>query len=303
MSIATRKRTRTLAPGYEHIRPDRPAPRSIGLTIVMVFFALYALLPLFWLFINSTKTYDSLLNSFGLWFSGEFALFDNLAEVVTRDDGIFVQWFANSILYVVLGAGGATIIATLAGYGMAKFTFPGKKAIFAVVLGAIAIPGTALAVPTFLLFSSLSLTDTMLSVIIPSLASPFGFYLMWIFARESVPTEILEAARVDGASELRTFTTISLRLMAPGIVTVLLFQIVGVWNNYFLPLIMLRSEEIFPLPLGLQLWYLEAAGPQALPIYHIIITASVLSILPIIIAFLALQRFWQNGLSVGGVKA
>lgn len=303
MSIQTRNRTKSVVPGYENLRPDRPPRRSVLMTIVMSFFAAYALLPLVWLVINSTKSYDSLLNSFGLWFSGDFALFDNIGEVVTRDGGIFVQWFANSIIYVVVGAGGATLIATLAGYGMAKFSFPGKKAIFAVVLGAIAIPGTALAVPTFLLFSSLSLTDTMASVLIPALASPFGFYLMWIFARESIPTEILEAARMDGAGELRTFATISLRMMAPGIVTVLLFQIVGMWNNYFLPLIMLQSEEIYPLPLGLQMWYLEAAGPQAAPIYNIIITASLLSILPIIIAFLALQRFWQNGLTVGGVKA
>lgn len=292
-----------MAPGYEHVRPDRPQVRSIGLTVVMVFFAIYALLPLVWLFINSTKDYSSLLSSFGLWFSGDFALFDNIAEVLTRQDGIFVRWFLNTVVYVVVGAGGATLLATLAGYGMAKFRFPGKRGIFAVVLGAIAIPGTALAVPTFLMFSSMGITNTMMSVIIPALVSPFGFYLMWIFAGESVPTEVLEAARVDGSSELRTFATISLRMMAPGVVTVLLFAVVATWNNYFLPLIMLRDPELYPLPLGLQAWNLEATGVQAAPIYHLIITASLLTIIPIIIAFLALQRFWQNGLSAGSVKA
>lgn len=302
MSIAIR-RERTVSPQLDGYRPDRKPRASIAMTIVMILFAAYALLPLLWLFINSTKTPESLFNSFGLWFSGDFALFTNIAEVFTRENGIYLRWFLNSIVYVVVGAGGATIIATLAGYGMAKFSFPGKRVIFAVVLGAIAIPGTALAVPTFLMFSSLSLTDTMLSVIIPALASPFGFYLMWIFARESVPSEILEAARMDGASELRSFFTIALRMMAPGIVTVLLFQIVGIWNNYFLPLIMLRSPEIFPLPLGLHVWNMDAAGPHAIPIYNIVITASLVSVVPIIVAFLALQRFWQNGLTVGGVKA
>lgn len=289
--------------GYEHLQPDRKLPRSFWLTLVMVFFAIYALLPLFWLFVNSTKDYASLLNSFGLWFSGDFALWDNVVEVLTRKDGIFVRWFLNTIVYVVVGAGGASVLATLGGYGMAKFTFPGKRAVFAIILGAIAIPGTALAVPTFLMFSSLGITNTMWAVIIPALISPFGFYLMWIFAQESVPTEILEAARVDGSSELRTFATISIKMMAPGFVTVLLFAVVATWNNYFLPLIMLRDDSLYPLPLGLQAWNLEATGVQAAPIYHLIITASLLTIIPIVIAFLALQRFWQNGLAAGSVKA
>lgn len=298
-----KRRRRSVAAGYE---PNhRPVRRgySFWLTLVMIFFAIYALLPLFWLFVNSTKTYPSLLDSFGLWFSGDFALWDNIWEVLTRKNGIFVRWFLNTVVYVVVGAGGASVLATLGGYGMAKFSFPGKKAVFAIILGAIAIPGTALAVPTFLMFSSMGLTNTMWSVIIPALISPFGFYLMWIFAQESVPTEVLEAARVDGSSELRTFATISVRMMAPGFVTVLLFAVVATWNNYFLPLIMLRSETLYPLPLGLQAWNLEATGVQAAPIYHLIITASLLTIIPIAIAFLALQRFWQNGLSAGSVKA
>ncbi len=292
-----------VAPGYEHLRPDRHIHRSVALTVVMIFFAIYCLLPLYWLVVNSTKDYGSLLSSSGLWFGDSFQLFANIGEVLTRKDGIFVRWFLNTIIYVVVGAGGATLLATLGGYGMAKFSFPGKKSVFAVILGAIAIPGTALAVPTFLMFSSLGLTNTMLSVIIPALVSPFGFYLMWIFAQESVPTEVLEAARVDGSSEIRTFATISVRMMAPGIVTVLLFAVVATWNNYFLPLIMLRSESLYPLPLGLQAWNLEATGVQASPIYHLVITASLLTIIPIVVAFLSLQRFWQNGLSAGSVKA
>lgn len=300
-----RRRRRSMQAGYEPQRSGagRSHGRSFWLTLVMIFFAIYALLPLFWLFVNSTKDYGSLLNSFGLWFSGDFALWDNIVEVLTRKNGIFVRWFLNTIVYVVVGAGGASVLATLGGYGMAKYTFPGKKAVFAIILGAIAIPGTALAVPTFLMFSSMGITNTMWSVIIPALISPFGFYLMWIFAQESVPTEVLEAARVDGSSELRTFATISIKMMAPGFVTVLLFAVVATWNNYFLPLIMLRSESLYPLPLGLQAWNLEATGVQAAPIFHLIITASLLTIIPIVIAFLALQRFWQNGLSAGSVKA
>jgi multiple sugar transport system permease protein len=280
-------------------RPDQR--KSIGMTVVMVCFAIYALLPLVWMLINSTKTYEGLLGSFGLWFADDFALFDNIAEVLTRDDGIYVRWFFNTIAYVVLGAGGATVVSALGGYGMAKYSFPGRKGIFAVVIGAVAIPGTALAVPTFLMFSSLQITDTMASVILPALASPFGFYLMWVFARE-IPTEVIEAARMDGSSELRTFFTIALPMMAPGLVTVFLFEFVATWNNYFLPLIMLRSEDLYPLSVGLQNWNLEAQGIQGGAVYHLVITASLLTVVPIILTFLGLQRFWQNGLTAGAVK-
>ncbi|WP_235576899.1 MULTISPECIES: carbohydrate ABC transporter permease [unclassified Rathayibacter] len=265
-------------------------------------FILYSLVPLAWLVINATKTQAGLLSSFGLWFDGDFVFFQNIAETLTYRDGIFLRWLGNTLLYVVVGAGGATLLATLAGYGLAKFRFAGRKAVFAVVLGAIAVPGTALAVPTFLMFSQLGLTNTPWAIIIPSLISPFGLYLVWVYAVESVPTELLEAARMDGAGEFRTFFTISIRLLAPGIVTVLLFSVVATWNNYFLPLIMLSDPSWYPLTVGLNQWNAQATGVSAQPIYNLVITGSLLTIIPIVVAFLGLQRFWQSGLSAGSVK-
>ncbi len=276
--------------------------RSILLTVIMGLLAIYALLPLFWLFVNSTKTQAALFSTFGLWFGGEFALFDNIVQTLTYDDGEFVRWLGNTLLYVVVGAGGATALATLAGYGLAKFDFPGRRAVFAVVLGAVAVPGTALAVPTFLMFSQLGLTNTPWAIILPSLISPFGLYLIWVYAVDSVPTELLEAARIDGAGEFRTFFTISSRLLAPGFVTVLLFAIVATWNNYFLPLIMLSDPAWYPLTVGLNQWNAQATGVGAQPIYNLVITGSLLTIIPIVVAFLFLQRYWQSGLSAGSVK-
>ena len=185
---------------------------------------------------------------------------------------------------------------------MAKYNFPGKRAVFAVVLGAIAVPGTALAVPTFLLFSQAGLTNTPWAVILPSLISPFGFYLIWTYTTEAVPTELLEAARMDGSGEFRTFFTISLRLLAPGIVTVALFAIVATWNNYFLPLIMLSDPTWYPLTVGLSQWSAQAAGVGAQPIFNLVITGSLITIIPIVAAFLVLQRYWQSGLAAGSVK-
>ncbi len=302
-AVAADRPARRKPPTLRRRKPTRERPRrSVLLTLVSAIVLVYSLVPLVWLLINSTKTQANLFSSFGLWFSGDFALFSNIRDTLTYGDGQFVRWFANTVLYVVLGAGGATLLATLGGYGLAKFNFPGKSAVFAIVIGAVAVPATALAVPTFLMFSSMHLTNTPWSVIIPSLISPFGLYLMWTFSAEAVPKELLEAARVDGASEFYTFWKVSLPMLAPGVVTVLLFNMVATWNNYFLPLIMLRDSSWFPLTLGLKQWNDQAATAGGSAIFNLVITGSLLTIIPLIAAFLLLQRYWQSGLSTGSVK-
>jgi multiple sugar transport system permease protein len=279
----------------------RPGKSRI-LTAVMSLYLIYTLLPLLWLVISATKTQPDLLTTPGLSLGGRFALFDNIIDTFTYDNGIYFRWLGNTLLYVVAGAGGATILATAAGYGLAKFDFAGRKVVFAVILGAIAIPGTALAVPTFLMFSELGLTNTPLAIIIPSLISPFGLYLIWIYTTDAVPEEMLEAARIDGAGEIRIFLTVALRQLMPGIVTVALFAVVSTWNNYFLPLIMLSEPKWYPLTVGLSQWNSQATGAAARPVFNLVVTGSLLTIVPLVIAFLLLQRFWQSGLSAGSVK-
>ena len=276
---------------------------SVTLTVLTALMALYALVPLAWLLINATKTQEGLFSSFGLWFDdGPFALWGNLRETFTYDDGIFLRWLGNTLLYVVLGAGGATFLALLGGYGLAKFDFFGKRAVFAIVIGAVAVPPTALAVPTFLMFSKMGLTNTPWAVIIPSLISPFGLYLMWTFAAQAIPTEMLEAARVDGASEMRTLFRISVPLLAPGIVTTLLFTMVSTMNNYFLPLIMLKDPDWYPLTVGLNAWNAQAATAGGQAVFNLVITGSLVTIVLLLAAFLSLQRYWQSGLAAGSVK-
>jgi multiple sugar transport system permease protein len=191
----------------------------------------------------------------------------------------------------------------MAGYAFAKYQFPGNKLLFSITLGAIMIPLTALAIPTYLLFSSAGLTNTPLAVILPSLVSPFSVFLMRVYAADAVPDSLIEAARVDGAGELRIFWQVAIRLLGPGIVTVLLFTLVATWNNYFLPLIMLNSGELYPLTVGLaQQESTSAAGGGAQALFSTVITGSFVSIIPLIVAFLYLQRYWQTGLATGGVK-
>lgn len=299
-SRASRPAPRLRASRRRH-SPARPR-RSVLLTLLTGLVLLYSLVPLIWLAVSATKTQEGLARSSGLWFDGDFALWDNIGQTFTYNDGVFTRWLLNTLLYVGLGAGGATFLAVLGGYALAKFDFPGRRAVFAVVIGAVAVPGTALAVPTFLMFSRMGLTNTPWAVIIPSLISPFGLYLMWVFATEAIPAELMEAARIDGAGEVRTFFQVALPLLAPGVVTVSLFTMVATWNNYFLPLIMIKDPDWYPLTLGLNSWNAQAATAGGEPVFNLVVTGSLITILPLIAAFLLLQKYWQSGLAAGSVK-
>ncbi|MFD7378262.1 carbohydrate ABC transporter permease [Streptomyces sp. RLB3-17] len=289
-------------------RPPRRSSmhrRSTPLTIAMLAVLAYFLLPLFWLLIASTKSTQDLFNSFGLWFSHAPQLLSNIKATFTQDDGVFGRWLLNTVLYAGASALGAALLAAAAGYGFAKYRFRGHGAAFNLVLGAIMIPTTALAIPTYLLFAKAGLVNTPWAVILPSLISPFGLYLMRIYAEDAVPDSLVEAARMDGAGELRIFLTIGLRLLAPGLVTVILFTLVATWNNYFLPLIMLNDPDLYPITVGLSRWADQAqnggAGASS-DMLALVVTGSLISIVPLVLAFLMLQRYWQSGLATGGVK-
>jgi multiple sugar transport system permease protein len=281
----------------------RDRQRSLPLTILLWVCVLYFVLPIWWLFVSSTKDNSSLFATFGLWFGGDFSLWENLQTLFTVRDGIFRRWMVNTLVYSVTAAVGATLLATMAGYAFAKYNFPGKKLLFSATLGAVMIPLTALALPTYLIFSQAGLTDTPWAVIIPSLVSPFGVYLMRVYASDAIDDSLLEAARVDGAGEFRIFGQVGLRLLGPGLVTVFLFSLVATWNNYFLPLIMLNSSDLYPITVGLaQLQSAASAGGGSQALFSTVITGSFVSILPLVVAFLFLQRYWQSGLASGGVK-
>lgn len=267
--------------------------------LVMLIWAFYFLVPIWWLFVASTKDRSQFTTTNPLWF-GDFNLFENIGNLVAYRDGVFFRWMLNSVLYAGAGALLATLFATMAGYAIAKYAFRGREAAFNVILGGVLVPATALALPLFLLFSQIGATNTFWSVFLPSLVSPFGVYLARIYASSSVPDEIIEAARIDGAGEVRTFFTVATRLMAPAMVTIFLFQFVSIWNNFFLPLIMLRDEELFPVTLGLYVWNTQVSQIPEIRAY--VIVGALLSIIPLIIAFLGLQRFWRNGLGAGGLK-
>lgn len=270
-----------------------------GAMLIMAVFTVYFLLPLWWLLVASSKETGDILTTAPLWFA-DFHLLDNIAELFTYRDGIYLRWMLNSVLYAALGGAIATLLAAMAGYALAKYRFPGRDLLFDIVLGGVLVPATALALPLFLIFSQAQLTNTFWSVFLPSIVSPFGVYLARIFAASSVPDELLEASRLDGAGEIRTFFTVSIRLMTPALVTMFLFQFVAIWNNFFLPMIMLRSEDLFPVVFGLYNWNNQLN--QLPELRGLVLIGALLSVIPLIVTFLMLQRFWRNGLGAGALK-
>lgn len=275
---------------------------GVAAHLVMGLLAIYFLLPFWWLLVAATKDNDGLFQSASLWFSG-FNLFENLKLLFNQENGIYLTWLRNSAFYAVVSGIGATAISALAGYAFAKLRFPGRNALFALLLGLIMVPATALVLPTYLLMSQANLVDTIWAVILPSLLNPFGVYLLRVYVHDSIPEEMLEAARIDGAGEFRVFTSVALPAMKPALVTVLLFSMVASWNNFFLPLVMLSDDGLYPLTVGLRTWYMSAImGNGGAATFNVIITGALVAIVPLIAAFLMLQRYWRGGLTIGSVK-
>jgi multiple sugar transport system permease protein len=272
----------------------------LGAMTFLWLFVLYFLVPFFWLVVSSTKSAGDLFGTFGLWFAPTFNLGSNLEQLFSYNHSIYVRWLLNTLLYAGGGSLLGTFLSAMAGYALAKYVFPGRNLIFSVVLGAILVPGTALALPLYLLMSKVNLTNTYWAVLLPSIVSPFGVYLSRIYAASSVPDELLEAARIDGAGEFRAFT-IALYLMIPALVTILLFQFVAIWNNYFLPLVMLSDQKLFPITVGLQTWNVTTGGANKF-LYTLIISGALVSSIPLLVGCVLLQRFWRGGLGAGSVK-
>lgn len=278
-------------------------PTSVPLNVIVWIACLYFVVPIAWLVISSTKDNSGLFNTFGLSFAGGFHLFENLALLFSTQQGIFGRWLLNTVFYAVISGVGATVLAACCGYALAIYDFRGKRIVSAVIIGAIAIPNTVLALPTFLVFSAIHLGGNPLSVILPSMVSPFGVFLMRVYVGDAVDVGLVEASRLDGAGEFRTFRSVCLKLLAPGMVTVFIFTTVATWNNYLLPLIMLNSSALQPVTVGLNQWQsLATGGSSAQVLFTTVITGSLVSIIPVVAAFLVLQRFWQSGLAIGGVK-
>ena len=285
-SITTRRRTSA----------ERP---SAFATAILLLGAVYCLLPVLWVLTASSKDASELFSTFTL--APSTHLWDNIVALTQYRDGLFWRWMLNTALYAGVGAVVSTYVSALSGYVLARFDFPGKGAVFSVLLMGVLVPGVILAIPQYFLLAQIGLTNTYWSVLLPQLISPYGIYLARIYAAAAVPPDVVEAARTEGAGEMRIFSRIALPMMAPGLVTIFLFQFVAIWNNFMLPYIMLGNDQLFPVTVGLSGLLNQGATVPAM--YTLVITGALLSIIPLIILFLLLQRFWRVDLAAGAVKA
>ncbi|TKA08888.1 carbohydrate ABC transporter permease [Actinacidiphila oryziradicis] len=279
------------------VRPDR-SNRLVLLALCL--FTLYSVAPLWWLIVAATKDQAALYQSNGLWFSG-MHLWQNLKQLFHYNHGIFLRWTANSLLYAGVGSAGGTLIALAAGYGLARFDFHGRRLAFGLVVVSFLIPTALLTLPMYLLFSRAGLVDTVWAILIPAFINPFSVYLAKVYTEASIPPELLEAARIDGAGEVRIFFSIVLRMMTTGAATVFLLAFVNTWNSFFLPLTMLRGETKWTLVLGLYDW----SGRRletGVDLTSLVLTGALMSVIPLAVVMVAMQRYWRTGVTLGALK-
>ncbi|WP_427116779.1 carbohydrate ABC transporter permease [Pseudarthrobacter scleromae] len=277
-----------------------PLAGALVVNAVLIIAAVYFLLPIVWVLVAATKSPGELFSSFGLWITDSPQALENLTRLFTQDNGIFSAWILNSLLYSAVGAFAATLTSAACGYALAKFVFKGRELLFSVILGGVLVPATVIALPLYFLLNAVDLIGTYWAVLLPSMVSPFGVYLARIHANAAVPDEVVEAARIDGAGDLRIFGSIASRMMTPALVTIFLFQFVTIWNNYLLPLVMLNETKTFPLTLGLTLWNSQTQRDPMF--YQLVVTGSAFSALLLVALMVGLQRFWRADLTAGATK-
>jgi multiple sugar transport system permease protein len=207
------------------------------------------------------------------------------------------RYLANSVVLTVAVTAASLVFNVAAGYAFAKLPFGGRDRLFRLLLGALVIPAQVAMVPLFLLLKHLGLVNTYGGIIVPAMASIFGIFVVRQYAL-SIPDEVLEAARMDGASELRIFRSVVVPVLKPIIVTLTVFTALGTWNDFMWPLIVLNDSDLYTLPVAL-----ASLSREHVQDNELMMAGSVLTTLPVLAVFLLLQRYYIEGLMLGSVKA
>lgn len=260
--------------------------------IILVAMVLFFLFPLYWIVTGSFKDRIEITAREPIWFPMDPTV-ENYAKLF--DNPAFL-WLFNIIFISAAAMILTCITASLAGYALGKKRFIGRGILFTIIICAMALPKQVIVIPLAQLMTFLNLKDTLWAVILPTVGWPFGVFLMKQFS-ESIPTEILEAARVDGAGELRTFASVVFPMIKPGIGALAIFTFVNTWNDYFLQLVMLITEEKWTLPLAIA----NMQGEMSTD-YGLIMAGAALASVPIIIVFIAFQKYFTQGIAMGAVK-
>lgn len=286
---------RNAATATDRIAPSRRSVAGPLLYGALVLCALLTMLPFLWVISGSLRSLDEIRSDPGAWIP-HHVTFDNFLRLF-RTEG-FGQFMVNSVLVAAMVVAGNIVAASAAGYALAKLDFAGKRLAFGAVMAAMMVPFTAVFVTQFVITVDLGLADTLTGIALPGVAMPLSVFIMRQYAM-SIPDELLEAARIDGAGEFRIFFRIFLPLAGPAVATITIMSFLASWNNFIWPLIVAQSMSSYTLPVGL------AATSQAatnVTDYGLMLAGAIVVMLPVLLLFLFLQRYFVQGISGTGMR-
>jgi multiple sugar transport system permease protein len=275
-------------------RRRRLTPRAVVLNVALLVGLAASVGPLIWMVVSSVKP-EGEIRQFPPTFLPDQLTWANYTELFATLN--FPRYFLNSVVVAVVVTVGSVLFSAMVGYALAKLDFPGRRTLFALVMGTLMVPGMVTFVPLFVLVANLDLINTYAALILPFLAAPFGVFLMRQFMLD-IPDELLDAARVDGAGEFRTFFRIVLPQTRPALATLGILTFLGSWNNFLWPLVAVQSADKYTLPVALALY---STGQNTVQ-YGLLVAGATVIVLPILIVFLALQRHIVQGISTTGLK-
>lgn len=273
--------------------PD-PVRSQPWLYVVLSFGLVLVVVPFLWMLVTSFKPEREVRAVPPTWWP-ETLTTGNYETLFSRLD--FPTFFLNSVVVAVAVTLGNLVFCSMLGYALAKLDFPGKKALFAVVLGTLMVPGVVTFVPLFVMVTKMQLSNTLLGMILPFLAGPFGVFLMRQYI-SSLPDELIQAARIDGAGELRIFFSVILPLCGPALATLGILTFLSSWNNFLWPLVIAQTEDKYTLPVALALYSVGQNATQ----FGLLLAGAVVVVLPVLAIFLVLQRHIMQGIAMTGIK-
>ena len=274
------------------VQSKKLTPGKVITNVVLVLLAIFFIFPLYWIITGSFKDPIAVNANPPVWFPTSPTL--NNYERLFQNPAL--RWLGNTVFMAVMAMLLTCITASMAGYALAKKRFPGRKLVFSIMICAVALPKQVILIPLLKEMSFFNLHDNIWSVILPTVGWPFGVFLMKQFS-ETIPGEMLEAARIDGAGEVRTFVKIVLPMVTPGIGALAIFTFINSWNDYFLQLIMLNSRNNLTISLGIAKLQAEMSND-----FGLIMAGAALAAIPIIAVFLAFQKYFTQGIAMGAVK-
>jgi multiple sugar transport system permease protein len=266
---------------------------QIVIYLFLGIFLVSSLGPLVFTLISSFKTMQNVL-AFPPSFLPDPWIWSNYTDVLSN--AYFLRWILNALIYAAGAAFLNVIFSAMAGYALSRMNFPGREVIFTVTLGVMMIPLAITLIPKFLVANTLHINNTYFALILPAMAQPFSVFIMVQFMK-TLPKELEESARIDGASRLRTFYQVILPLVKPALTVVAILTFQGAWNDFQWPLVALGTQDMYTLPLGL-FFFKSAHYTQ----YNLLLAGSMFNVIPILILFFIFQRYFMGGALGSAVK-